>query len=217
MNEIEQKLKASLFHNDRTARASQYDRDSHDHGQPRGQQYLTRSQGQLLGLPGRELHDQLRSRGQDGERQPHLSRGQGGQRQPHLTRSHGQSSPTGLLHKELSYAIVGTAIEVHRHIGPGQLEATYERALCKELARRGIEHRSQVPLEMSFKGDVVGEFYADLIVEDKVIVELKAVAAVHYVHRMQVLSYLRASGLRLGLLINFNVPVLSRAVIRVVL
>jgi GxxExxY protein len=124
---------------------------------------------------------------------------------------------TGILHKELSYAIVGASIEVHRHIGPGQLEATYERALSNELARREIAHRRQAPLTMYFKGDAVGEYYADLIVDDKIIVELKSVAAIHHVHKMQVLSYLRASGLRLGLLINFNAPVLWRAISRVVL
>jgi GxxExxY protein len=125
-------------------------------------------------------------------------------------------APTGLLHKELSYAIVGAAIEVHRHIGPGQLESTYERALAKELGYRGIAYRTQVPLTTRFKGDAVGEFYADLIVDDKVIVELKSVVAVHHVHKLQVLSYLRASGLRLGLLINFNSPVLWRAIDRIV-
>jgi GxxExxY protein len=127
------------------------------------------------------------------------------------------AAPTWLLHKELSYAIVGAAIEVHRHIGPGQLEATYERALSKELSRREIAHRRQVPLTMFFKGDPVGEYYADMIVDEKIIVELKSVAAIHHMHKMQVLSYLRASGHRLGLLINFNVPVLWRAIARIVL
>ena len=126
-------------------------------------------------------------------------------------------APTGILHKELSYAIVGAAIEVHRHLGPGQLKATYERAFAKELGYRGIAYRRQVPLTTRFKGDAVGEFYADLIVDDKVIIELKSVVAVHHVHKLQVLSYLRASGLRLGLLINFNSPVLWRAIDRIAL
>jgi len=124
---------------------------------------------------------------------------------------------TGVIHKELSYAIVGAAIEVHRHLGPGQFEATYERALAKELGNCGIAYRTQVPLTTRYKGDAVGDLYADLIVDEKVIIELKSVAAIHYVHKLQVVSYLRASGLRLGLLINFNAPVLYRAIDRIVL
>ena len=124
---------------------------------------------------------------------------------------------TGVLHKELSYAIVGAAIEVHRHLGPGQFEATYERALAKELGNRGVEYRTQVPLTTRYEGDAVGDLYADLIVDEKVIIELKSVASIHHIHKLHVVSYLRASGLRLGLLINFNAPVLYRAIDRIVL
>jgi GxxExxY protein len=123
----------------------------------------------------------------------------------------------GLLYKELSYAITGAAIQVHKHLGPGQLESVYERALAKELGYQGIAHECQVPITATYKGDPVGEFFADIVVERRVILELKSVAKVLPVHRMQVLSYLRASGLRLGLLINFNAPVVWREIRRVVL
>jgi GxxExxY protein len=136
---------------------------------------------------------------------------------PHVTAPHPNGGDIGILYKALSYAITGAAIEVHKHLGPGQLESTYERALSKELGYRGIEHRCQVPITAYFKGDPVGEFCADVIVEDKVILELKSVAKVLPVHRAQVLSYLRATGLRLGLLMNFHEPVLYRTIKRIVL
>jgi GxxExxY protein len=126
------------------------------------------------------------------------------------------STSTPLLYKELSFRITGAAIEVHRHLGPGQLESTYERALTRELAYRGIPHLSQVPITASYKGDAVGEFYGDVIVDDKIILELKCVDRIMPVHRSQVLSYLRATGLRLGLIINFSAPVLWKGVTRVV-
>jgi GxxExxY protein len=122
-----------------------------------------------------------------------------------------------ILHKDLSYSITGAAIEVHRHLGPGQLESTYERALVKELVYRGIAARSQVPITASYKGDAVGEFYADVIVDEKVILELKCVERVLPVHRSPLLSYLRATGLRLGIIINFSAPVLWKGMRRVVL
>ena len=121
-----------------------------------------------------------------------------------------------LLYAELSHAIIGAAIEVHRHIGPGQLESVYQRALAHELALREIPLRAQVPIAMDYKGVNVGEFFADFVVDDSVIVELKAVEHLLAVHTAQVLSYLRATNLKLGLLINFNVPVVWRGVKRLV-
>ena len=121
-----------------------------------------------------------------------------------------------IVYAELSHAIVGAAIEVHRHIGPGQLESVYELALRHELALREIPHRAQVPIPMLYKGCVVGDYVADLIVDDKIVVELKAVTALQPVHLAQTLSYVHATRLRLGLLINFNVPVLYRGVRRLV-
>ncbi len=122
-----------------------------------------------------------------------------------------------VLYAELSHAIVGAAIEVHRHLGPGKLESTYQSALDEELTLRGIAHRGQVPIALRYKGRDVGTFVLDFIVEDKIVLELKAVDREHPVHKAQVLSYLHATTLRLGLLINFNVPVLWRGVQRVVL
>ena len=122
----------------------------------------------------------------------------------------------GILYPELSWEIVGAAIEVHKHIGPGQLESIYQRAMECELRRRAIAFRAQVPVPMFFKGDRVGDFYADLIVEDAVILELKAVERLKGVHTAQVLSYLSASRLRLGILMNFNVPRIIQGMKRVV-
>ena len=122
----------------------------------------------------------------------------------------------GILYPELSWQIVGAAIEVHKHIGPGQLESVYQRSMLCELRRREIAVRAQVPVPMFFKGDRVGDFYADLIVEDSIILELKAVERLHAVHTAQLLSYLSAAGLRLGLLMNFNVPRMVQGVKRVV-
>ncbi len=120
------------------------------------------------------------------------------------------------VYSELSHTIIGAAIEVHRHLGPGQLESVYECALAQELALRAIPHRTQVPITVCYKGSRVGEFFADLIVDDKIVVELKAVTALQPVHVAQTLSYLTATQLRIGLLINFNVPVLCRGVRRLI-
>ncbi|MEO6776149.1 MAG: GxxExxY protein [Kofleriaceae bacterium] len=120
-----------------------------------------------------------------------------------------------LLYGELSDAVIGAAIQVHRWLGPGQLESTYQRALGKELAFCGVRYRAQVPITSLYRGEAVGEFFADFIVEDKIILELKVVSRILAVHRAQVNSYLHATGLQLGLLINFYVPVLHMGVKRV--
>src|SRR5687767_3839757 len=101
----------------------------------------------------------------------------------------------GILYPELSWQIVGAAIEVHKHIGPGQLESVYQRSMECELRRRAIASRSQVAVPMFFKGERVGDFYADLIVEDVIILELKAVERLKAVHTAQLLSYLSATKL----------------------
>ena len=124
---------------------------------------------------------------------------------------------SGLLYPELSHAIVGAAIEVHRHVGPGQLESVYQRALGKELARRNLPARAQVPVDMLYKGESVGEFFVDFVVDDKIVLELKATDRPHGAHVAQVISYLRATKLKLGLLMNFNTPVMYRGVRRVIL
>lgn len=118
---------------------------------------------------------------------------------------------------DLTEAIIGAAIEVHREKGPGLLESTYEACLAHELALRGIAHARQVPVPLVYKGMTIETaFRADLIVEHRVLVELKAIESVLPVHRAQLLSYLRETGHGVGLLINFHVCRLVDGVIRIV-
>jgi len=122
---------------------------------------------------------------------------------------------TELLYGDLTDAIIGAAIQVHRWLGPGQLESTYQRALAKELAFCGIRYRAQVPITSWYRDEPVGEFLADFIVDDKVILELKVVSRILPVHRAQLVSYLRATDLQLGLILNFQVPILTMGIKRV--
>ena len=126
-------------------------------------------------------------------------------------------SSTHILYKELSYAIGGAVIDVHRHLGPGQIEANYERALAQELTARAIPFQRQVAIDSFYKGELIGEFVVGMIVNDQIILELKSVVQLHQVHRAQLLGYLRATGLRLGLLINFNEAVVWKGIKRIVL
>ncbi len=108
--------------------------------------------------------------------------------------------------------IIGAAIEVHRNLGPGLLESAYEECLCHELHLRGIDCKRQVPLPVLYKGLKLDCGYKiDLIVQDEVVVELKAVERVLPIHEAQLLTYLKLTGKRVGLLINFNVPLLTKA------
>ena len=116
----------------------------------------------------------------------------------------------------LASIVISAAVEVHRHLGPGFLESVYEQSICVELGLRGVAFESQVPIAVEYKGRPVGTGRLDLLVEDRLIVELKAVAGLEPIHNLQVLSYLKAFRRSLGLLINFNVPVLLRGVRRVV-
>jgi GxxExxY protein len=109
-----------------------------------------------------------------------------------------------LLYKDLTYTIIGAAMEVHRVLGPGFVEAVYEKALSVELAARDVPFRRQERLAVAYKGQIVGEYAADLVVDNKVIVELKAVRALNEIHEAQLINYLRATDLRVGLLINFG-------------
>ena len=114
--------------------------------------------------------------------------------------------------------IIGAAIEVHRYLGPGLLESAYEECLCHELHLRGITFERQVDLPVSYKGLGLDCGYKmDLIVQHEVILELKAVERLLPVHEAQLLTYLKLSGKRVGLLINFNTPVLIRGIKRIVL
>ena len=117
----------------------------------------------------------------------------------------------------LAHAVIGAAIEVHRSLGPGFLESVYEEALCIELDVRRIPFERQWPVAVNYKGHPVGEGRLDLLVGGMLVVELKAVEGVAPIHVAQVMSYLKATGHRLGLLINFNVPFLKSGIKRIVL
>ena len=123
-----------------------------------------------------------------------------------------------LVEEELTGKILGAAIEVHSTLGPGLLESAYEECLCHELELRGIRFRRQLDLPVSYKGVLLSCGYRlDIVVEDAVVIELKAVEHLLPIHEAQLLTYLRLSGKRVGLLINFNVVVLKRGIIRRVL
>lgn len=111
-----------------------------------------------------------------------------------------------LAEKELTYRIRGCVFEVSRVLGSGFLEKVYEKALLKELSLQGLEARNQVPLAIHYKGGLVGEYVADILVEDRVLLELKAQADLSVAHEAQLINYLRASGRRVGLLVNFTAP-----------
>jgi GxxExxY protein len=105
---------------------------------------------------------------------------------------------------DITYAINGAVFEVNNILGPGFLEKVYENALLVEFKRRGLKAKNQVPIKVSYKDELVGEYTADLLVEDKVIVELKTVENLDRAHEAQMLNYLKATGLRVGLLVNFK-------------
>jgi GxxExxY protein len=107
---------------------------------------------------------------------------------------------------DITYAINGAVFEVNRVLGPGFLEKVYENALLIELRSRGLKAEAQVPIKVLYKDDLVGEYLADILVEEKVIVELKIVESLEKIHEAQLLNYLRATGIRLGLLVNFRHP-----------
>jgi GxxExxY protein len=116
---------------------------------------------------------------------------------------------------EVTEAIIGAAIEVHRALGPGLLESAYERCLCRELELRGVPFQCQVPLPVEYKGERLDVGYRlDLVVLDQVVVEIKAIEKFEKIHDAQLLTYLRLSGKRVGLLLNFNVPVLTDGIKR---
>ena len=110
----------------------------------------------------------------------------------------------GRAEDQLTRAVLGAAIAVHRALGPGFLEAIYEQALAVELARQGIPVERQKPMAIVYEGEQVGIHRLDLLVRDELIVELKAVDALLPIHSAQILSYLKATGLKRGLLINFS-------------
>ena len=113
------------------------------------------------------------------------------------------------LYKNLTYAIIGAAMEVHKVLGPGFLESVYEEALAHEFDLRDIPYQRQARLAVRYKEIVAGEFRADFLVEGKVVVELKAIKALTEADEAQLLNYLKGTGYRVGLLLNFGAPSLE--------
>jgi GxxExxY protein len=123
-----------------------------------------------------------------------------------------------MIDSDLTEQIIGAAIEVHKHWGPGLYEEVYERSLCHELRLRNLASETQVKLPLMYKGERVGEdLRLDLIVQAKVVVEIKAIKEFELIHEAQLLTYMKLTGCRVGLLINFNVPSLKQGIKRMVL
>lgn len=117
----------------------------------------------------------------------------------------------------LANKVIGAALEIHRHLGPGFLESVYEEALTIELDLRGVVFERQRPITVFYKNRPAGEYRVDLLVGGNLVVELKAVEKILPIHKAQLISYLKASGLPLGLLINFNEKLLKDGIQRIVL
>ncbi len=113
------------------------------------------------------------------------------------------------LHIEITEAVIGCAFEVIKELGTGFLESVYEKALLLALRQKGLAAVAQYPLKVSFRGENVGGFFADILVEQKVLVELKAIKMLVPEHQAQLINYLHASGIEVGLLINFGNPKLE--------
>lgn len=119
---------------------------------------------------------------------------------------------------EITSAVIGAAIEVHRQLGPGLLESAYEECLCRELSIRRVPFERQKSVPVQYKDLKLESGYRlDLLVAERVVVEVKAVEVVLPIHEAQLLTYLKLGGWRIGLLINFNVPVLKHGIRRLVL
>ncbi len=114
-----------------------------------------------------------------------------------------------LIHSEITEVVIGCAFEVINELGAGFLESVYEKALLLALRQKGLSAIAQHPIRVNFRGECVGDFFADLLVEGKVVVELKAVKAIAPEHRAQIINYLKATGIEVGLLINFGNPKLE--------
>ena len=111
-----------------------------------------------------------------------------------------------LQEEQISYAIRGCVFEIYRQLGCGFLEKVYERALLAELELQGLRAKAQVPLTIQYKNAVVGEYFADVIVENRILLELKAQQTLPRACQAQLLNYLKATGLHLGMLVNFTFP-----------
>lgn len=129
-----------------------------------------------------------------------------------LQKKHEPSSELDVIAK----VIIGAAIEVHRQLGPGYLENIYEEALAIELNLRNIKYQRQPEINIQYKENNIGSGRLDLLVENKLVVELKTVETLLPLHKAQVISYLKATNLQLGLLINFNTPLLKHGIKRII-
>ncbi|HVQ56148.1 MAG TPA: GxxExxY protein [Pyrinomonadaceae bacterium] len=109
-----------------------------------------------------------------------------------------------ILYKDLSYKIVGLAMQAHRELGPGFLEKLYENALMIRFEENGVSAQAQLPIQVQFHGRIVGDYIADILVENSILVELKAQERMLQLHKAQTLNYLRATNYRLALLLNFG-------------
>ena len=117
----------------------------------------------------------------------------------------------------LTGEVIGAAIEVHKHLGPGLLESAYEECLCHELSLRKITYERQKQLPISYKQVKLDFCYRlDVVAEGKIILELKSCEKIEGIYKAQLLTYLRLSGLKLGLILNFNVPIMKEGIVRVV-
>lgn len=141
----------------------------------------------------------------------------GAHRDTEARRTSNRFEPVPLVLNELAEKVIGAAIEVHRELGAGFQETTYHRALMIELEILGVPFASETPVSLVYKGRAIGEGRIDLFVDNQLIVELKAAAANPKQYRKQVLSYLKATGMRLGLVINFEAEVLKEGIARVIL
>ena len=107
---------------------------------------------------------------------------------------------------DITYNIRGAVFEVNKILGSGFLEKVYENALLIELKKRGLKAESQVPLKVTYKDEIVGDYFADIVVENQVLIELKVVENLQKIHEAQILNYLHASGIAVGLIVNFTYP-----------
>jgi len=123
-----------------------------------------------------------------------------------------------MIEDKLTEQIIGAAIEVHKHWGPGLYEEIYEKSMCVELRLRNMSFENQLSLPLIYKGERVGnDLRLDFVVQKKVVVELKAVAQLEAIHEAQLLTYMKLTKCRVGLLINFNVPTIKQGLKRMVL
>ena len=111
---------------------------------------------------------------------------------------------SALMHKDLSYTVIGAAMEVHGVLGPGYLEAVYQGSLAKELTIRCVPFEQFKRLMVTYKGSSVGDYIADFLIDSRIILEIKAVSAFHPKHQAQAINYLTTTGLKLAILLNFG-------------